>query len=151
MIALLTLAALTDWLQTDNPLAGFISITLEFLLLYVMTINNTAFNVISGNAQVLSSYTTAWNSTKFFVELLPVIFFGMLFEWAITLDEAHMLHKSTSGFMPNFQSILQFYISLTTDIFKGGYWIFKEARDNVTSVIDWIKGRWSPVEVAGTG
>jgi len=150
LVGILAVSAVLDWIQTDNAVAGFVAIIMTFFLLYVLQTGNSSLNVVATNATILTSYQTAWNNTLFFVKLAPVLFFAMFMEWINGTDEVQRLHGGTE-FMPNFQSMLKFDIMITTDIFKGGYWFFKEAFDIVSKGLSAIKGRWSPVEVAGTG
>src|SRR5207245_11346169 len=101
--------------------------------------NNIKINLVATNQTVLANYQTAWNNVKFFITIAPILFIGMFVEWASQLGEIRSHLHQSKEFMPNFQSVLKFYIMLTIDIFHGGYWFFHSAYTIITLGITAIK------------
>lgn len=154
MTAILAIAAALDYMQYEDPIAAFVAVGILFFLLYILQVNSATFNVIAGNSQVLTSYQTAWTNTSFMVQLLPILFFSVLASWIGSIGEGGRIGFHGSGghqFLPHFRQTIELYKMLTIDVFKGGYWFFKEAYDTITKAITALKGRWLPAEVLGTG
>jgi len=137
-------------METDNPVAGFVTFVLAFFLFYVLAFGSSGVSPIATNATIQSNYQTAFNNVVWFVKLMPILFFSMLVEWATTLEETSRFHGN-GEFMHNFQSTLKFYTMLTVDIFKVGHFFFITAFDIATKIITAIKGQWAPAQVAGNG
>jgi len=151
MLVLLEFAAITDWIQDDNPIDALVAIPLAFFLFYFLANAPSSINIIALNTSVSSNYNTAWNNLVWFIKLFPIIFFAIFFEWTMTLDETTRFHKQQTTILHNFFSVIKFYRLLTIDVVMSSWWFFDNAYDMITKGLTTIKGRWSPVEVAGTG
>lgn len=153
MTAILAIAAALDFMQYEDPIAALVATGILMFLLFILQVNNSTFNVIAGNSAILTSYQTAWTNTSFMLQLLPILFFSVMASWIGSLGEKGRagFHGSGHQFLPHFRQTIELYKMLTIDVFKGGYWFFKESFDIVSKAIAALKGRWSPVEVVGTG